>query len=308
MKVSHLLSCLAAGLALAACRDEGPTFVETAPQAYVRFVNASPDSPLVTARFIDRVENMFTWDRVGFRGNSGNYVAVNAGARHLRVFLAGQSGNATTVDSASTVLLDTTGITLQPQTYYTVLMTGRVTPRRGTAPNNASVVVFTDTLPAASSIAANQILVRAYHAIDAIGPVSVTIQSNVAGAVPAATIPSVAFRNRSAYVPLPVLTGTELYTFTAQPAAGAAVVFTPNVPGQAFTPASLAGGSALDPVAGVRQGRSVLSAVVFPAVIRGTPAEPAPLPANPSAAQVATYNAFFVPFIDLLPDQAPPRP
>lgn len=292
MKVSHLLPCLAAGLALAACKDDGPTFVNNGPQAYVRFVNASPDSPNVTARFIDKVENTFTWDRVGFRGNSGNYIAVNAGARNLRVFLSGQ-GNNTTIDSASTVLLDTAGVTLQPQTYYTFVMTGRVLPRRGTAPNNATVRLFTDTLPAASGLAAASINVRVYHMAEGTGPVDVTITSNAAGAATAGSVSNVAFGARSAYVAVPALTGA-LYTFGVRATGAATALFssTPNVAGQAFTPASVSG-SALNPVAGVQQGRSVLSLFVFPAGVAGTP-----------AATTATAN----PTVDLVADQAPPAP
>ena len=288
MKVSHLFSCLAAGLALAACRDSGPTFVTQEPQAYVRFVNASPDSPNVTARFVDKVENMFTWDRLGFRGQSGNYIAVNAGPRNLRVFMSGQ-GNSTTIDSASTVLLDTTGIQLQPQTYYTMVMTGRVLPRRGTAPNNARVTVFTDTLPVATAIAANQINVRVYNVSD-VGPVDVTVTSNAAGAATAATIANVPVLGRSAYVAVPALASPALYTFGVRNAGAALFSATPNVAGQAFAAASVSG-PALDPVAGVQQGRSVLSLFVFPAGIAGTP-----------TASVTTRG------VDLVPDQAPPRP
>ena len=293
MKVSHLLPYLAAGLALAACKDEGPTFVNNGPQAYVRFVNASSDSPLVTARFIDKVENMFTWDRVGYRGNSGNYIAVNAGPRNLRVFLAGQSGTFTTIDSASTVLLDTTGIVLQPQTYYTFVMTGRVLPKRGTAPNNPSVRLFVDTLPAASGITATNINVRVYNMADA-GPVDVTVTSNATGAATAATIANVAVGARSAYATVPALTGSALYTFGVRTAGTTTALFsgTPNVAGAAFTAASVSG-PALDPVAGVQQGRSVLSLFVFPAGVPGTP-----------AATTATANRT----VDLIPDQAPPRP
>lgn len=285
MKVSRLLPCLAAGLALAACKDDGPTFVNNGPQAYVRFVNASPDSPNVTARFVDKVENMFTWDRVGYRGNSGNYIAVNSGARNLRVFLSGQ-GLATTIDSASTVLLDTT-VTLQPLTYYTMVMTGRVLPRRGVAPNNSVVRVFTDTLPSSASLAATAINVRVYHMAEGVGPVDVTITSNATGATTAGTVQNVAFGSRSAYATVPSLSGA-LYTFGIRPAGGTTALFsaTPNVPGVAGAAAS-ASSPALDPVAGVQQGRSVMSLFVYPAAPTGTPTAPS---------------------VDLIPDVAPPRP
>ena len=314
MKVFHLLPCLAAGLTLAACKDEGPTFVNNGPQAYVRIVNASPDSPLVTARFIDKVENLISWDRLGYRGNSGNYVAVNAGSRSLRVFLAGQGGNATTIDTASTVLLDTTGIVLQPQTYYTFVMTGRVLPQRGTAPNNARVLVFTDTLPAAGGIADTTLRIRAYHVAEGTGAVDVVLNKSVlipadTTATPprpaavtidsavAATISNVAFGTRSAYATVTRVRPADTLNLyrTAVRTAGTTtnlISVRPNVIGQPFTAATVSG-SAQDPVAGVRQGRSVLSLFVFPAAVIGTPAR---------------TTATAVPTVDLIADQAPPRP
>ena len=53
MKIRHLASVALAGLALAGCSDDGPTFVDAGPRAVVRLTNAAPDSPLVDARFVD---------------------------------------------------------------------------------------------------------------------------------------------------------------------------------------------------------------------------------------------------------------
>lgn len=291
MKLTHLLAGAAAAAALPGCKDDGPTFVTNGPQAYVRYVNASPDSPRLTARFVDKVENMFTWDRVGFRGNSGNYIAVNAGTRNLRVFLAGQSNTGTTLDTAGTVVLDTT-FTLQAQTYYTVVQSGRVLPKRGAAPNNAAVTVFVDTLPASGNIAAGSVLLRVYNLAEGAGPLDVVATSNAAGSAPAATITGVAFGRRSAYATVPALVAPALYTFALN-AAGAPTAIgtaTPDVAGQGYAAASVSSPELL-PVGGVRQGRSVLSLFVFPAGVAGTP-----------AAAATAVSA------DLLPDQSPPKP
>jgi hypothetical protein len=292
MQIRHILPAALAALALAGCgKDAEPTFVTNGPQAYVRYVNASPDAPALVARFIDQVENMRTWDGVAFRGNSGMYIPVNAGQRNLRVFLSSLN-----IDTAKTIVLDTT-LTLQPQTYYTILQTGTVLPRKGAAGNTARVIAFVDTLPAAASIGASEIRVRAYNAGSvapamnvAAAPSTTTADQPVAG-----TILGVPPNTRSPYVALPVITdAAQLYRFTVTPATGGSSLANarPDVPGLPFTAASTAG-PALDPVAGVRQARSVMSLFVFPAAVAGSP-----------AASAATAT----PTIDLIPDQMPPRP
>jgi hypothetical protein len=305
----NIRNCMAAALAaaaLAACKDDGPTFVNQGPQAYVRYVNASPDSPGnsstagLTARFVDRVENWRTGDGVAFRGTSGAYQAVNAGARQLRVF---RLYNFTTgVDSATAVVMDT-ALTLQPQTYYTIVQLGRTSQPRGTGTNagatSARVIVFTDTLPAPTAVAANQIQVRAYHVAEGVGNVDVAITSNAAGSTTAATVTNLAFGSRSAYVTLPALTGTALYTFAVRPAGGATALFssTPNVPGLAAA-AATATAPPLSRTAGVRQGQSALSVFVFPAAIAGSPAATSSAVATGAAANAG---------IDLIADRQPPQ-
>jgi hypothetical protein len=292
MKIRYILPAALAALALAGCDDDAePTLVSNGPQAYVRYINASPDSPALVARFVDQVENMRAWDGVGFRGNSGMYIAVNAGQRNLRVFLSSLN-----IDSARTIVLDTT-LALQPQTYYTILQTGSVLPRRGAAGNTARVVAFVDTLPAASSIGANEIRVRTYHAAPGAPAVNVSAAASTTTAdqTAAGTINGVTPLARSAYVSLPVLTdAAQLYRFTVTPATGgtALVNARPDAAGLPFSAASTSG-PALDPVAGVRQARSVMSLIVFPAAVAGSP-----------AATTATAT----PGIDLIPDQMPPRP
>jgi hypothetical protein len=119
--------------------------------------------------------------------------------------------------------------------------------------------------------------------------VAAAASTTTADQAAAATVRGVPFLGRSAYVTLPVLSdAAQLYRFSVFPAGTttAALSARPDVPGLPFTAAS-ASGPALDAVAGVRQGRSVLSLFVFPAAATGTPTAPT---------------------MDLIPDQMPPRP
>lgn len=289
MKIRHLAFAVLAAAAVAGCSDDGPTFVNREPQAYIRYVNASPDSPTLDVRFIDRAENVRSLFDIGFRGNSGQYQSVNAGDRQLRAFLAAVTGR---IDSVSTVMLDAQ-FTLEPDAYYTLLQTGRVGTGVGTANNNATLTVIRDDLPA--SVPTGQIAVRVLHAISGAGAVDVAVNPSATTEGPVTTtFQGAAFGVPSAYSNLPVLSGTSLYRFIARPAGNTTTTVANsvvNLPGIVGTPASIAS-PALDPTAGVRQAQSVLTAVVFPAAVAGSP-----------AASTATAS----PSVLLLQDRNPPR-
>ncbi len=293
MNIFRLATALVGAAALAGCgRSTDPTTVSTSPQAYVRYVNASPDSPGLTVRFVDKVENWRSADGLAFRGNSGWYVAVNAGQRNLRAFRLFSAG---ALDTATAVVLDTT-FTLQPQTYYTIVQTGTVLPSRGQPGNTARVTVFTDTVPSSANIAATSIAVRVYNALAGAGPIDVSAAVSTASATqPAAgTIASVPFGGRSAYVTLPAIaqTDTTLYRFTATLSGNTTSLATGRPAtflGLPASPASISS-PALNAVAGVRLGGSALAVVVYPAAVAGSPA--------------ATATTA-VPTVDLFPDNKP---
>ncbi len=294
MKIRLSAAALLAGAALVGCDDSGPTFTANGPQAYVRYINGSPDAPQLTARFVDQVENMFTWDRVAFRSHSGLHIPVNAGRRQLRVFLSGNND----LNNVSTVVLDTT-VELQPRTYYTFVQTGNVLPSRGAAGNNARVTVFVDTLPDPSTIADTSLLVRAYHVAPGAPNVDVVLRKSTAAADSAvrATLANVAPLQRSAYQRVQTVRAVDtlaLYRINVFPAGTTTsplVSARPAVPGQAFQAASVAGPER-QAFGGVRVNRSVLSAFVFPAAVAGSPAAG------------ATTG---LPGLVLIPDLVPPR-
>lgn len=278
MKKTLLVLLAGAVAATVGCSDDGPTTVDVAPQARVRYVNASPDAPASTeAVFVDKVENAYTFRRVPFRGHSGDYQAVNVGARQLRVFRPLTAG---TLDTAQVVVLDTT-FTLEAERRYTILQVGNSLAARGSA-GAARVVVFEDTLPAAP--AAGSIAIRVYNALPTAATASVAISprtaATAAGAT-VATVPAVAYAARSAYVTVPALAATDtsaFYRFVVTSSAGAALAnnfpttMSP-VPGGATL--SAAGAAAVvatatvppqNALGGVRQSGSVLSAFVVPPV------------------------------------------
>lgn len=287
MNIRHLAAGVLGLAALAGCRDTDPTFVDQGPRGFVRYVNASPDSPALVARLVDQPENWRNADGVGFRGTSGNYYGAIAGERRLRVFRMLSQG---TLDTGTVVVLDTV-ISVQPQTYYTIVQTGLVMGARGTAGNTARVTVFQDTIPA--TVPTGQVQLRTYHAAQGVGNVDVAVTSNVAGAATAATLANVPFLARSAYAQVPVLTGTALYRFDIRPAGSTTALLSPvpDVPGLPATAATNTN-PPTDATAGVRTGQSALSLFIFPAAVAGSP-----------AATTATATPGAV----LIADKQPPR-
>jgi hypothetical protein len=283
MKIRHFGAIALAGLALAGCSDDGPTFVNVGPRAVVRLINAAPDSPLIDARFIDQVENTRTFFSMPFKGSSGFYQSVNAGDRQLRIFRASPENaaqNPADFNVVSTVLLDT-AITFREGGRYTMVLTGTVLPQRGS--NTARLLVVEDTLP--ETVATGSVALRTWHVATGAGPVNVAV-TPTAGATAGTSATGLAFGTRTPYVTVPALTGTALYSFALSGAVAATNA--PAVPGLPGVAAS-ATVAPQDPTAGVRQGQSVLSAFVFPA---GTGANAA---ANPTASVV------------IFPDRNPPR-
>jgi hypothetical protein len=290
MKPLARLSLALLGTAgLVGCKDDAPTFVNPGPQAYVRYVNASPDSPIVDARFVDLPENTRTFFGLAFRQNSGFYQAVNAGNRKLRVFLAGSA-----IDSTSTVVAEG-DLNLAERTYYTIVQVGTVGSGLGRTNGNASFVLFTDTIPAVADLAATDFRVRAYN-LTSTGPINVEMARTVGTTTlaTAQTAQNIPVNGRSPYVNLTRIQAADtLFRFTVRQPGAATALF--NVApsgaldlGAPFTPASIAS-APLEPIAGIRQGRSVMSLFVFG-------------PGTGRNATITTGTA------TLLADQNPPRP
>lgn len=253
-----LVGALLFGAAACQTDDGGPVTSKIPPLAFVRYINAVPDTNNLTVRWVDQLDfTPQTFVNVPFRGlGQGGYQGLEAGSRHFRVFtydprLAGGNTDAVTAQMADTTFQFVAG------QYYTILHLGYA--RTGQTPAQR-VYILNDALPAAN----NLVSIRAIHAGIGIGAVDIfatpLANTTLVGATPAFT--NVGYNTTTAYANVPVA------QFAAQIAATGT---TTSLAGTA-APAGVAGTSAADPIAGATVGGSVLTAIAFPASVAGSPA------------------------------------
>jgi hypothetical protein len=272
MKLRHTLVFGLAVAALAACSDDdGQQSLQPGPKAFIRFVNAVPDTGTVDFRFVDHVENLPSFLGVAFRGNSGaGFTAVDAGTRPARVFVSDTVATSTTVR-----LIDTT-LTLTAGSRYTLVYAGRA---RGNQ-DRLAVIDEDATMPSPTGLA-----VRAFHAAVGTGPVDVFIGNGGSDPITATVtkLANVAYLGKTAYSNIAVRPAgtatTNLYAFAVTNAGSTTPLFsaTPNQPGVP-TPA----GQLYSPQPGVQIAGSVLTAIVFPGATPGSRAAAQGGSANPT--------------------------
>ncbi len=272
---------LGAALGLTAgCSEpsDDPTSPNIPPLAYVRYINAVPDTLNTTVRFIDQVQySPMTWVNVAFRGlGGGNYQPTASGARKLRVFTA-DAVNFTTAGNTQ-ILVDTT-LTFETGKYYTVLHMGYA--RAGSSPKQR-LVSITDALPTPGA----NVALRTINAALGLGAVDVykgaTATSPIAGAP---LFPALATEAVSAY-----------QTFTPGAfAAQVASVGSTTALAAAAAPAGTAGTTAADPIGGATVAGSVITAIAFPAS-----------PANSAGTRFTAAGVVY--FIDKHPPRTTPNP
>ena len=122
MKTSRIAFVLAAAALVGACgRGTSDTFTaNNGPQAYVRFVNAIPDSGAGDWRFVDFVEGSPVTFGLAFRSMfpATGYQGAAAGSRHIKVFQS-----STNIALTQVVFLDTT-FTFVAGNHYTLVAAG----------------------------------------------------------------------------------------------------------------------------------------------------------------------------------------
>ncbi len=282
MRLSRFSLLAVAALTTIGCqRDDGslqPTSLP--PLAYVRYINALPDTLGTTVRFIDQVEfSPQTWAGVPFRGMGlGSYQGTQAGNRQFRVFTYYSNNDLLNIQpeniAGNTVVLGEASHNFEAGKYYTVIFTGFA--RAGGSPAKEIRIMEDDVPTPGSSIA-----VRAIHAAAGVGNVDVYL-------TPTATSP---ISGAPAFAGLAFGTSSSYSTVT--PGAFAARVApagstTPII--STAAPAGVAGTTLVDPMPGATIPGTVLSIVVFSASVPGSPAATS---ANPTV-------AFFT-------DRRPPR-
>jgi len=145
---------LASIAALGACSADASKVIiaNPGPLAYVRFINAIPDSGTQDWRFVDAVEGSPTTQGLTFRGifPGASYQSATPGSRHLKVFQSSldplfSDPTKTTPEIVSTVFADST-FTLTAGTHYTIVTIGSLRSK------TAKLLILTDnyTDPAAN--------------------------------------------------------------------------------------------------------------------------------------------------------------
>ena len=172
----RLALAIAMVASVASCDKSGldPELAPKVPLAYVRFVNAVPDTGGTDWRFIDQIEYSPVMFGVPFRSFSP-YQGALAGARRLRIF-----PTSTDINVTSQFFIDTT-LTLAANTYYTIVHLGYT--RTGQLPAD-QILLIVDSLPTRDSTA---FAVRAVHL--GIGLVNQDVYASAtAGALPATAL------------------------------------------------------------------------------------------------------------------------
>jgi hypothetical protein len=259
---------LAAIVFAGACDEDGAVRNTTRPPlAYIRYVNAVPDTGALDFKFIDAVEYSPNYPNYTFR-TIGYYQGAVAGTRPVRVF-----ANSSSIAVTSVPLVDTT-LTLVAGNYYTILHAGNSRAANGAATADR-LILIDDTRPTQDAGIHVSTLNATTAAID------VSIAATV-GAAWAVTNANVAYGTRSIYNPIASLAGTAVRV-----APTGNVVATASALG--FTGA--AGTVAADPVGGTNVAGTQFTAFHFPASVAGSPAP---------AGFTTTNVTFFV-------DRQPPR-
>jgi hypothetical protein len=154
MRGFKIFLSLASVATIAACGREGNKvfLAEPGQNAFVRFINAIPDSGSQDWRFVDAVEGSPSTAGLSFRGifPGATYQAATAGRRHLKIFQSSldptfADPTKTTPAIVSTVFVDST-FTLEVGKHYTIAAVGSLRAK------TAKFVIITDeyTDPAAN--------------------------------------------------------------------------------------------------------------------------------------------------------------
>ncbi len=254
-------------------KDTGPTTPDIPPLAFVRYINAVPDTFNLSVRFIDQLEFVpQTFANVPYGGEGqGGFQGVEAGTHRLRVFTYDPALTSDNGETATTEMLVDTTFTFEAGEHYTMLHAGFA--RAGQLPAQ-KLYIIQQAMPAENA----SVSVLAMHAGTSL-PAGVSNVDLVAGATTLGA--GVAFGSPAASYGTQAV-GDFDADFTQ---AGTATVLATGSP-PAGTPAS---GSA-SAIAGSTIGGSVFTAVLFGPSVPGSAA--------------AEHDA---PFIGWFADRQPPE-
>jgi hypothetical protein len=219
--------------------------------AGVRFINAVGDTGAMDFRVVDIVGESPQLLENTFRAATP-YQAVEAGSRHLRVFL---TPSRTDTLVGSVVVWDTT-FDFAEGVNYSVIMTGYANPTRGVPLN---MVITTDD---ATAPAAGQFGLRVINFGSGLGSVDAYSRRGTTAAPGTIYETDVAFGEVGVYGVQ--ATGTDAYRVLVAPTG------TTTALADVVGPAGVAGTPSANPIAGTNVDGSVLTAIVVPASVLGT--------------------------------------
>lgn len=275
MTVKHVWMVFMLGAVVAACtKDTGGSVTNPTPVAGLRYFNAVSDTGPVDFRVVDIVGYAPNQVQASFRtgglpsGISTNFVppyqAVEAGTRHIRVFL----DDTISIATASTILLDTTFNFVAGGNYTFYLYGSARTP-----PLKALITTDSTQNLAAGKIAVRVLDLAADLSGNAAGSAATTIGAQVGPTtsvvpVPTAVTATLAYGAWSPYTVLDS-SGTATPYRLAVTAGGT----TSPILFQATMPVGVRGTTTANPIAGTAVQGTAITALILP---RSTPGSTAP--------------------------------
>jgi len=254
-QIALLGAASAMSVVAAACSsDTGPHVTDLGPRAYVRYVNAIPDTNQTDFRFIDQVTGSPWFGQAFFRDISA-YQPTAPGARHIRVFAVdpNAAGNLEgDINVVSQRFIDTT-LTFDANTYYTIVHVGYA--RAGASPAQHLVLIKEDR---SAALSANQIGLRVINAAPTIPSADVYAAATPSGSP---TFSAVAFGDASSYQVM----STGAVTFSTTDAGSTTVDASAAAPAGA-PPASVSQSA----LGGYSVSGSLLTAFIFPPAVTGS--------------------------------------
>ncbi|MFM8566327.1 MAG: DUF4397 domain-containing protein [Gemmatimonadota bacterium] len=261
-----LLGALVFGVTGCQEKEFGPFTTEIPPLAFVRYINALPDTNNTTVRWVDQLEfTPMSFLNVPFRGLAqGNYQGLEAGSRRFKVFTydpnLASSGNGL---GATTAQLADTAFAFQAGKYYTILHMGCYRSPLPAGCQAARVLIIDDNVPAANT----SVQVRVIHAAPGAGNVDIyataAANTSLVGATPVAS--GVGVTNGSTV-------GISAYLQRATGAFALQIAATGTTTSLAGTaaPAGTAGTTTVNPIFGATVAGSTMTAIAFPATVAGS--------------------------------------
>jgi hypothetical protein len=222
----------------------------------IHFVNAVPDTAKMAFRVVDIPSNA-GWFGAAFRSSNMFYQGIEAGTRRLRVFY-----DTTDVTIAQTVFSDTS-FTVVANQNYTFVEAGFARPGPGPA---RAVLILTDgaTDPGAANIG-----LRVGHVWAGSGPVDVNVTRHASDTLPTTPlVGGLSYGALGSYVALPADAAAADSLRVVVTAAGtrAPALVTLKLP------TGVAGTTMVNPIAGARIVGSVMTVLLVPASVPGSPA------------------------------------